>query len=161
MNINTLIQNERDAIAGDSSIENWCYTNYESYPTLYVGIDLDNPPSEDDYPVIHLYPIAKKVGYELTKQNHLLGCTVGLKDTTLSTSTQGNTSVKEYQGIQRIESMRKLVETVIKNNVSSDTFIDVLDIDYAPPECFPLFLADMIFMITQSYYQGTDDDVFA
>lgn len=157
MNMTTLIDTLRDAIAGDNTLEAWCNANY-SYPTLYVGIDLDKPPGESDYPVVHLYPVNKHTGYEAEEIEHIVGCSVGIYDATLSTSTQGNTSIKEYRGISRCETFRKYVEALISGNIPSGKQIDDLQIEYSPPECFPFFLADMRFTISQVLSQG--DDVF-
>lgn len=154
-----LFNNIIRAIANDSDTQSWCNTNYSAYPVVYSGNDEKCPPSEDDYPIVLVYLMNGEMGYELYQQVIEIGITVGLKDTTLSTSTQGNTAVKEYRGVQRIETYRKYVETAAKNATLYGGIIDILEIEYEVNRTFPYFLAGMMLKIANSYYQG--GDVFA
>jgi len=72
--------------------------------------------------------------------------------------TADTVNVKEYDGVDKIEAFRKLVETAIVTTVSSPQFIDSLSIEYEVIEYFPFFLASMEFSINEDYYQG--DNVF-
>lgn len=152
MNMNTLLTTLRDAIHDNSATQSWCTSNYSRNHKVYVGIDIRKPPAEDQYPIVHLFPMTKLEGYELEEQEHGFGVTCGLYKT--GTRTTGKTNVVEYTGMQDIESFRKLVETAITGTSIADIRIDSLNIDYETIEFFPFFLANMDFKFVHDYAQG-------
>lgn len=157
--ITSLIDVLITAISGDNTLINWCNTNYSTPPTIYKGIDLRQPPNEDEYPILHIFPSRKNVGYDLAEKVHAIGLVTGLVNTTINTTTTGDSVViKEYQGIDDTESFRKLIEDVIVDNVPTDSWVDSLDISYEIIEAFPFFLSFNLFEITEKYCQG--DNVF-
>ena len=164
MNIDTLVDILFDAFIADSSILSWCNTNYSTPHTIYKGIDLRNPPDENDYPIITIWPISKMGGDSQEMQSHGVVVTAGINDSTLSTDTDTNLVVaKKYRGLARIEAFRKLVETSVTTEIGSNTntteiMNDTLEIMYDPVDCFPFFFAVMAFIFTKYYSQG--DDVF-
>lgn len=165
MNIDTLVDLLIDAFVADAAILSWCNTNYLTPHTIYKGIDLRNPPPEDDYPIIHVWPIYKSVGYSLAQKPHGIGIVTGINDSTISSDTDTNlVTVKKYRGLARIEAFRKLIESSVETEIDSNTntielTIDSLEISYETIESFPFFLAINTYILTEVYSQG--DDVFA
>lgn len=164
MDINNIIDISISALIADSSILNWCNSNYNNPHTIYQGIDLRNPPSSDDYPCIHVFPLAKNVGYSLNKKMHTLGVVCGIYDATKTTDTDTNL-VKhiKYQGIEYIEDFRYLIETAITEELKTNTdtpelFIDSVIVEYEMIDSFPFFLAINTFELNENYSQG--DEVF-
>jgi len=157
MNINTLMENLREALHDDEALQVWSNVHYGSYHKVYVGIDTRNPPGEDDYPLVHLFPIEKTVGYEMDAQDHVIGVTCGIHDT--ATLTLARENLVEYRGMTYIEEFRKLAETAIAGADIGTLRIDALRIEYETVEFFPYFLATMEITMRGDYYQG--DDVFA
>lgn len=164
MDINNIVDIMVNAMVADSSILNWCNNKYSSPHTIYKGIDLRKPPPQEDYPCIHIWPMAKNVGYDLKKKAHTIGVVCGLYDETITTTTDTNEVVfKKYQGIEYIEDFRYLVETAITAELESNVdtlelFIDSVAIEYENIESFPFFLAINIFELNENYSQG--DEVF-
>ena len=164
MNINTIVSIFADAVIADASTLNWCNTKYSSPHTVYEGIDIRNPPPEGDYPVIHIFPMSKSIGYSLEKKGHIIGVVVGIFDDTLTTTTDTNEVVhKKYQGVEYIEDFRYLIEAAITNELASNTnttelFVDAVMVEYEHIESFPFFLAINTFELNENYSQG--DDVY-
>ena len=157
--IDSLIDVLITAIAADNTLINWCNTNYSTPPTIYKGIDLRQPPPEDDYPIIHIFPIRKQVGYDLSEKIHSVGVVTGLVNSTITTTTTGDSVViKEYDGIDDTEDYRKAIEDVVAANVPTNSWVDSLDISYETIEAFPFFFSFNLFDITEKYCQG--DNVY-
>jgi len=155
MNITTLMNTLRNAIHDDTATQAWCTTAYKQNHHVYVGVDQDNLPPVGDYPLVHLFPMRKNAGYNLSKQEHGIEVTCGIYDATVRSTDKAN--VIEYTGVANIEAFRKLVETVVAANVGTLT-AGTVEIEYSPVEAFPYFLAGMIWTLDDEYYQG--DDVF-
>ena len=164
MDINNIIDISVTALIADASILNWCNTNYSNPHTIYQGIDLRNPPPATDYPVIHIFPMTKNVGYALKKKSHVIAIVCGINDDTITTATDTNeVTHKKYDGIENIEDFRYLVETAITAELESNTdtpelIIDSVQIQYETIDSFPFFLAITVFELNKDYSQG--DSVF-
>jgi hypothetical protein len=156
MNISTLLTSIRDAIHDDSATKTWCTANYTRNHYVYVGADQRNPPGDDKYPLVGMYLIGKKAGYGLDSEEHRIGVTCGLYDSSLAAT--GKANVVQYTGVANLEAFRKLVETAIKGAVSSPQRIEEINIEYEMLEFFPYFLCNMEIRIPDDYFQG--DDVF-
>lgn len=87
MNYTTLINNIRDGLTSSSAINDWCRTNYGQAPYIYKGVDLRYPPPQGNYPLLHLFPVSRDVGYEPDQQENGIGLTAGVYDETETTST--------------------------------------------------------------------------
>lgn len=157
MNILTLLHDIRDAVHDDAATQAWCTTNYNRNHKVYVGIDVRNPPGKDHYPIVHIFPLSKSIGYELENQDHIIGVTCGIYEPDMLST--GKTDAVEYEGIDHIEEFRKLIETAVAGTSMGELLINTLTIEYETIEFFPFFLATMEFKLTKPYYQG--DNVFA
>jgi len=155
MNFNTLIQNLRDGLATDSTIETWCQSEYSKSLTVVVGADKRNLPGASDCPLIHLFPLAKKTGYDdVAKIEHVIGVVVGVHDTTVLSGIEAN--ITEYEGVENLESLRKLVENAFVASVPSAVRVDEVIIAYDSIEDFPFFWSNMQITLVQDLYQGDD-----
>jgi len=157
MNITTLMDAVRNAVHDDAATQSWCTTNYSRKHKVYVGVDARKPPAEADYPIVHIFPLGKSVGYDLDQQSHVISVTCGV-NTTATVTVTGKVNIIEMQGIAHIEAFRKLVESAIVAVIPSNCQIATLEIEYETIEFYPFFLANMEFTITEEYYQG--DGVF-
>ena len=52
--INDILTSIRDLIAESEALENWCKAKFYQAHTVYLGIDENTPPDDDEYPVIAL-----------------------------------------------------------------------------------------------------------
>ena len=149
-----------DALVDDIDMKDWAYENYSKNFTIYKGIDLLKPPPEDDYPLLHIFPVRKNVGYDLVEKVHNIGVVAGIHNDVITPTTNANGIViKKYQGIAHLEVWRALIEAVIVAYVPIDTWVDSIDISYEVIEAFPFFLCFSFFEISEKYCQG--DNVFS
>lgn len=163
MEINDLLDIIHDILIKDSDIKHWCQEKYSSYQTVYEGVDSRNPPSSDDYPVIHFFPLTKTSGYEMSEKPHAIGVMCGVFDETLTTSTYGGVKSKRYRGVQYAEKLRSLIEKAVTDELEAhfDTeqyFVDTVDTTYEMIESFPFFLAMSAYLVSEKVTQG--DEVF-
>lgn len=154
MNILTLLDVIIDAAAADSATKSWSNINYGRDHSVYIGIDARNPPAETSYPLIHIFPVNKILGYELDQKDHAIGVNCGIYDADSKTHTHQN--ITELESVRNLESFRKLVETAVVSASYSPAIINRLSIDYETVEFFPYLIAMQEFKFTDDYYQGPE-----
>lgn len=157
MDINTLRTTLRDAILGDTATQTWCNTNYGRVHKVYGSIDTREPPAEDQYPIVHIFPITMSGGYDLDRAEYELGVVCGINDSALKTGLDDN--AVEYQGVGNIETFRQKVEAAIAAAIPANYFLSEMSADYEVIEFFPFFIVGMRCVITKDYFQG--DSPFA
>jgi len=155
---NTLLISLRNAVHDDSDTQTWCTANYSRNHKVYVGLDTREPPAEDQYPLVYIYPVVERAGYDLDSQDLVIGATCGIVDDDTRT-VAGKTNAVELAGVQNIETFRKYVETAIVGAELGDLMISTVEIAYETIDFFPFFIATMEFTFTDDYAQG--DDPFA
>jgi len=156
MNMITLLTAVRDGIHDDTATSAWCVTNYSQAHNVYVGVDTRKPPDSDAYPLVHVFPISKGMGFSAEKEDHVIGMTCGIVDATTRT-VSGKARVVELTGIQNIEAFRKLVETAMVAVIAAQSLTaEELLTEYDTVEFFPFFMATMTVTACADYYQGGD-----
>ncbi len=152
MNINTLTGIIKTAIADSAAITTWCTTNYSQDITIYVNLDLTDPPKESNCPYVVIYPLGKQVGEMMSPKRHNYEVIACIYDAT--STTTGN--VTEYAGVTNIESLRKLIETAITAADMATAWVAEIDIEYETIENFPFILAAMGIGVIESVQIGGD-----
>lgn len=140
----------RDAVANDAAIAAWCTTNYGQAHKVYVGVDTRNPPASSNYPLVHIFPLAKSAGYELESEPHVIGVNCGIYDDDSTTTGK----ITEMEGVGNLEAFRKLVETALLGAVASPQRIERIEIEYETIEFFPFFLCGMEVVVSDDYFGG-------
>lgn len=149
MNINTLTDILKTAIAEDSALIDWCEANYLLH-SVWVNMDLTDPPAESACPYIVIYPVGKQVGERQTPKHHIFEIVCCLYDA--GSTTSGNTTV--YDGVANLESLRKLVETAIVDTDIGNAWVSSIQIEYETIENFPFLLAGMTVEILEEVCIG-------
>ena len=153
MNVNTLVTSLRDAIHDDAATKAWCQTNYGQDQQVFVGIDTRNPPEMGQYPLVHIFPLTKRAGGGT--QEHSVGITCGIYDDDMRTTSKAN--VVELEGVQNLESFRKLVESAIDDIDFGDVnWLADMSVSYETIEFFPYFLCSMELRIDAEIPFGED-----
>jgi hypothetical protein len=151
--MNTLLQALRDGIADATAVKTWCTTNYTRNHKVYIGRDQENPPDDEAYPIVSLYPISKGAGNSEDEKKHTFGVMLGIYDSSLATG--GKTNVVEYNGVQRIEAFRKLVSAAVIAALTTVRITDIA-ITYEALELFPYFLCEQQFTCVEETEFGDD-----
>ena len=155
MNINTLTSDFAEAVAADEAIKIWTQANYTADHRVYVGLDVRNPPGEDDCPYVVLYPVKKQFGQHRLEKLHeieVVGC---IHDTALR-AHEGISNIREYAGVQNIEVFRKLNETSIAGVDIGNLTLSVIVVDYEMIESFPFFMFGMVVEVWEGVTIGSD-----
>ena len=155
MNIITLLENIRNAIADDTATKSWATTKYTRNHKVYVGIDVRNPPDETAYPLVNLYMVRRTVGYDPTRQVNVIGVVCGINETG-STTVAGKANIVQMTAITYLEEFRKLVETALAGATLLYGFIDQVEIEYEFIESYPFAFAFQEYTIGIDYYQGNN-----
>jgi len=145
------------AIADDATVTAWAQANYSRDHEVFTGIDIRKPPDpETQYPGVSVYPDSKAVGYDLPKKRHEMGVSVGINNA--GTTSGGSDNLTESTGFVHLETFRKLVENVVFGIwvVGTDEIeVGSTNIQYDVIDRFPNFFADMSWVLTEQYFQGT------
>lgn len=144
-------------VANDATITAWAQANYSRDHEVFTGIDIRKPPDpETQYPGVSVYPDAKAVGYDLPKKRQEMGVSVGINNA--GTTSGGADNLTEATGFVHLETFRKLVEDVVFGIwvVGTDEIeVGSMTVQYDVIDRFPNFFADMSWVLTESYFQGT------
>lgn len=154
MNINTLLTNYAQNIAIDVDIKAWCNVTYGRNHKVYINYDERDRPGENDAPFVAIYPINKTVGQTIRTQSHGFELVCGIYDE--SVKVHAETNITEYEGVQRIEIFRKLVEDAIIATDIGNARVDKAEIDYETIETFPFMLALMDIEVINELTLGSE-----
>lgn len=137
MELYALVEKIRDAIKDAATIESWCDDAYDQGHTLYVGVDVDDPPPQTDYPVIVVIPFDQDRSIDQD-----FGLMTVIIDYAVYDETKTRTdNVVELAGVENILAFRAVVEGVL---FASTTDFGGAWIESAPEtldviENFPIF----------------------
>lgn len=133
----------RDAIANSTAIEEFCLNKYSKELTLFIGIDMKNPPSKQDCPYIIILPGVKKEGYKAKENVYALSLGWAIVNDNYNISTSQSGKVVEFIGNDDADELGQLIlEEIAKVNTSSQ--IAAVDYQIEPADFFPQFLGQMI-----------------
>lgn len=142
------------AVASDSDLNGWSNIQYSRDVTVYKNIDVRELPQSDECPYVVFVQDSKSVGHQVTEKSQSIRVFCCLYDETSVTGPL--TNIIEYSGIDRIETMRKYVETAIAGVDIGNASLKEIDIGYETIEVFPYFEATMIVTITEQWTLGSD-----
>lgn len=134
LKLSDIISKWRDALQASQPIQNFCTTHYNKVPNIFVGTNGKILPTEDNYPLIILYPGAKSEGLELQEYTYKL--TIGW--TILQTAVTVTNNVTELRGIAECDALGQLIYLELAQ-LSPDNPISVLNYTIEPVAYFPRF----------------------
>lgn len=128
----------RDGLAADTALAAWCVTNAGRSHTVFVGIDLQNPPTEEMYPIVHLYPLREASG---DPEHWVVGCLAGLFDPAAATVL--SELVQELQVVAHLPVFAKLVQAALNTATPVALQLVAVAAEYETIEHFPFQLVVM------------------
>jgi hypothetical protein len=111
----------------NQDLKDWCNTNFSKPQTVYLGLDTENPPAQEDYPLIMVFYVERLRGESDTRQTFSVEIGAGIfkKELVKPEATQ-NPNLKAYTGLLLVEQFRELVEdTLFKSMPKIGGKIDV------------------------------------
>lgn len=154
MNINALITDMAEAIAQSADVLAWANLYYKRDHRVFVNFDMENPPGESYCPYAVIYPESKLAGQTIQQRAHVLHVVTCVYDDS-SREYPGINNIIEYEGLQRAEAFRKLVETAMAGVDIGNGVID-FNIEYDPISDFPFLWCGMAVTITEPVTMGSE-----
>jgi len=99
----------RDALAADTTISEWCTSEFSKSPTIFLGLDQQNPPPEGDYPLIAILGVEQVRGDTNRDLEWNISLGVGVINSEIVTSGVKKTAT----GFLQCETLRELVENAV------------------------------------------------
>jgi hypothetical protein len=96
------------SIAGDQQLQNWCQSTLGKQLTVYVGVDLNNPPEESEYPLCAMFDAQPKWG-DTTSNIVVLDLAVAVYDEEVK--SEGNLRI--FSGLPKVAELKTRVEGAI------------------------------------------------
>ena len=108
MNVSDVVNKIMDAWSSDEAIADYCLSAFSRRPMFQDAIDENQPPGEDDFPMICIYDWHSEGGLTtpMIRYQFFVGIAVRDKGITMDDIRR----VKSYDGLHRAEFLRGLVE---------------------------------------------------
>jgi hypothetical protein len=112
--INEILEKIIDALTKAQDLKTFCNSNFSKLFTIYKGINPEDAPTENMYPLIAILGIQRKDrGISVQKEEFTINLTTVIKkDSETSTSIE-NITVVEYPGLAIVEEFKDKIEKVI------------------------------------------------
>jgi len=104
-----VLQAIRDALAGDAALNAWCVEQFGKAPSVFLGIDENRPPAEEDYPLVALVGIEQVRGQDRRELEWRVFLGVGVVNDEITESGTVRTST----GFLHAETLRELAENAL------------------------------------------------
>ncbi len=132
------------ALAVSPDLADWCDSKYGQEQTILLGVDYDNLPGEEQYPLVMVLPVSAKTGPSLPNEEavYLLTCAI-IDPAELVRS--GNQLVMHQ--LLDLENFRRLVLAAVEAADLCGGNVEAVDIDHDPLEMLPIFSTNMIITI--------------
>lgn len=154
MDLNSLLGDLAEAVASDSDTLTWANSTYGRDHKVYVNVDVRNPPGEDDCPFVALYPLSKSVGRAVSRKEHGFEVVCCVHDSALK--SHALTNLVEYEGVRRVETFRKYVETAIAGVSVGNALLELVEVEYETIDQFPFILSVMVIQIGEEVTIGSN-----
>ena len=102
--MNDLINKIISATAGNPDLTEWAEANLGELFTLFVGVDENNPPAAEHYPLIAITEIRISGGGSGPRITYEIDMAAGIKNETID-HDEGN-RVYEYKGLAQVDAFR-------------------------------------------------------
>lgn len=123
-----------NALQASQPIQNFCSTQYNKVPNIFVGMNGKNPPTDNDCPMIILYPGSKSEGLELQKFTYKLAVNWTIYQSAVSVTN----NVTEFNGVTECDTLGQLIYLELAQ-LSPDNPINVIRYNIEPVAYFPRF----------------------
>jgi len=109
-----LTRNIGMALTGSGSLSTWAETFCGQAPHVFCGSDPDNPPAQDTYPLIEVFPLSDNAGRQIDQYDAYLGLVCGIYDDSLEPVVYKDFELQ--RGVLRLEEFFSRIKTVIASD---------------------------------------------
>jgi hypothetical protein len=97
------------ALVADSALDAWCLSEFDKAPTVWLGIDEQNPPPEEDYPLVAIVGVDQVRGQSRGEIEWRVHLGAGVVNSELTASANART----YPGMLQAEALREHAENAL------------------------------------------------
>lgn len=121
-------------LAADQELQNWCLQEFGKRLKILLGVDEDNPPVEDDYPLCGITDVIEKRGDTPRMQTFTVYVSCGLLNAAIETPLE---NLFIYSGLPQVADLKHRIESACLRyrpgggSVSGDS---------VPVSLYPLFV---------------------
>ena len=151
---NTLIT----AIRTNEDLETWSSANYGRGVKVFVGVDEDKIPGENDCPYVELIVPGKHTGPLTDEKQYQFGVIVAIYDD--SKVNHADEMVEEYAGINRVEEFRSMIQGLIVESLPGDAEVGELLVENEAVGQFPFFQSLMQLIVNETHICGIGADPY-
>jgi len=139
MPIMDLIKDGARAIKGDEAINNWSTAYYQQAVNITIGLDPEDIPKKEIYPLVDLYPIdGGNQGREAEDISRIMVMTCGLYDP--ETENMVYQDIQMQRGLARLDEFFRLAITALAGADLQGGYISELRPQFMEEILFPFFL---------------------
>lgn len=109
METDALLLQIQSTLAADNQITAFCLAHYTQRPTVWLGVDEENAPTQADYPVIVILDCRETRGKHSRERSWSVDIACGIVCETLISSGQTRT----YSGSVEAAQLRSLIEAAV------------------------------------------------
>ena len=155
MNAIELLHRFREAVESDADLDAWANATYGRPVSVFVGIDEKNPPGDGDYPLLHLFPRARREGYDAGEsQETVIGVSCGVLDDGVVSLPAANTT--EAASVSRLDELRRLALAAIDRADIGGAMLAEVETEYETVEFWPYLVCVMLITVREEYLAGQD-----
>ena len=109
METHELLSLIQETLADDMAVNAWCLDIFGKVPTVFLGMDEENPPDQDHYPVIMILDCRETRGRHSRARSWSVEIGVGIVQPEILAVPQR----RIYSGFLQAETFRSLVESAL------------------------------------------------
>lgn len=109
MTTTEVLQAMSNALADDAALNSWCTAQFGKAPSVFLGIDENRPPAEEDYPVIALVGVEQARGQDRRELEWRVFLGVGVVNDEIIQSG----SIRTRSGFLQAETLREVAENAL------------------------------------------------
>lgn len=141
-----------EAVAADGDLRSWCVLTYGREHSVYLDVDLRDPPGEDACPYVVISSIGQSAAQDRPFKEYFFGVLCIVHEDSDVISIHDNLYM--HAGGENAEVFRKLVETAAAGVLVNETL--GVDVDADAVGEFPFIRSEMLLKITSPVLIGED-----
>lgn len=134
--VNDILRLYRDRLNADAALEAWAQSNFGTSVSIFVGLDMGNPPGRGQCPLVILRPGTASEGQTVQDFRYRILVDFAVDAETLTESGK----LHEYEGVYLVDDMRELVLQAL-NSASENVFLNQWEYTIEAVEFFPMIVA--------------------
>jgi hypothetical protein len=136
-------------IRGASTIRDFCESRYGEAPSLYRGIDLQNPPSDINAPLIAIEAMRHEGGSEQDSESYYYTVSVGVvqEDFGEVSETSDQLGGVTLGGVDEVQDFLYLIRNLLDEQLPEEIFISECTVELQEVIQAPMYQGALVFTV--------------